>query len=139
MAVPLVNGRAYDYTQIQVLINGVPIVSAKSVNYSQTREITNNFGTGEYPNSVGLGVIESEASIEIPMNDVEVLRSESPDGSLLSLPFFDVIVVYGNPQRPVVHVLKNARFKTDGVEAAQGDTEISRSFDLYISHIVYEL
>lgn len=139
MAVPLINGRAYDYTQIQILIAGVPLVSAKSVNYSETQEVTNNFGTGQYPNSVGFGPIESEASVELAMSDVETLRAESPSGSLLGLPFFDIVVVFGNPQRPAAHVLKNAKFKTDGVEAAQGDTEIARSFDLYISHISYGL
>jgi hypothetical protein len=139
MALPLINGRAYDYTQIQILIGNVPIVSASSISYSETQEVTNNYGTGDRPVSVGLGAIEAEASIDIAMEDVEALRAESTNGSLLGLPFFDILVVFGNPQNPTTHVLKNAKFRTDGVEAAQGDTNLSRSFDLYISNIDYSL
>ena len=139
MSVPLVNGRAYDYTQIQVLIGGVPVVSASAINYTESQEVTNNYGTGNRPVSVGLGVIETDASMEMDMADVEALRAESDSGSLLDLPFFDIIVVFGNPQNPKTHVLKNAKFKDDGVETSQGDTTVKRSFGLYISHILYTL
>ena len=45
MAAALVNGIAYDYTQIIVNILGLPVIGISSVNYTEEQEKTNNFGT----------------------------------------------------------------------------------------------
>ena len=137
MAIPLINGRAYDFTQITVALLGVPTLGISSLNYTEEQEKVNNFGTGNRPVSRGQGPIDSSGSIEISMNDVEALRDAAPDGSLLKIPPFDITVVFGNPQKPVVHVLKNVEFTNDGVESTQGDTDLKRTFDIVISNIKY--
>jgi hypothetical protein len=137
MSVPLINGRAYDFVQITAVVLGVPLPSISNVNYLEEQEKTNNFGTGNRPVSRGQGPIDSSGSFDISMNDIEALRDAAPNGSLLQIPAFDIVVVYGNPQKPVTHVLKNVEFTNDGVEAAQGDTDIKRTFDVVISHIKY--
>ena len=50
---------------------------------------------------------------------------------------FSIVIVFGNVQNPKTHVVKNCEFLNDGVEAAQGDTAINRSFDFVASHIQY--
>ena len=137
MAVNLVNGNAYDFTQIQVSIGGVSIVSASAVNYTETQEKVNNYGQGNEPVSRGQGIIERTGSIDISMSDIQVLRAESANGSVLQLPPFDIIVVFGNPVNPTVHVLTECEFLDDGVETAQGDTEVKRTFNLIIGNIQY--
>jgi len=137
MSVPLINGKAYDYVGITAIVLGVPLPSISQINYTEEQEKTNNFGTGNRPVSRGKAAIEASASFEISMNDVEALRDVAPDGSLLLIPAFDIIIVYGNPQKPVTHVLKNCEFTNDGVETSQGDTDIKRTFDLVISHVKY--
>lgn len=132
---PLINGRAYDYTQITFSILGQPLAGVSSINYTQTQEKTNNYGTGNMPVSRGHGAIESECSIELSMNDVEKLRNASPDKSLLSLGAFDILVVYINGVTTVKHVIKNCEFTDDGTETSQGDTDIKRTFTLTPSHI----
>jgi hypothetical protein len=138
MALPLINGRAYDYTQIIFPILGVPVSGVSKISYKEEQEVAGNKGTGEYDVSVGFGGINSSGSVEISMNDIESLRDVAPiRGSLLSLPFFDIPVIFGTIQGVQTHVLKNCKFKNDGVDTSQGDTDIKFTYDLYISHINY--
>jgi len=135
--VPLINGRAYDFTQIVFSMLGVPITGVTAINYAEEQEKVNNFAAGTRPNTRGQGPIDANGSVELSMNEIEALRDAAPDGSLLKIPAFDITIVYGNPQKPVVHVLKNVEFLNDGVDASQGDTDLRRTFDLVISHIRY--
>lgn len=137
MSKVLVNGRAFDFVQITTTILGVPMPSVSAISYVRTKEIVDNFGAGDEPVSRGEGPKSTEASITLSMNDVEALRSAAPNGDLLDLPAFEIVVVFGNAQDPQRHVLKNVQFKDDGVEATQGDTDISRSFSLAVSHVAY--
>lgn len=137
MAVPLINGEAFQYVQITAVVLGVPLPSISAINYLEEQEKANNFGLGNRPVSRGRGAIDSNGSFDISMNDIEAIRDVAPDGSLLKVPAFDIVVVYGNPQKPITHVLKNVEFTNDGVETTQGDTDVKRTFDLIISHIKY--
>lgn len=137
MATPLINGRAYDYSQIEVNILGVPVAGVSAITYTQEQEKVNNFGAGSNPVSRGHGTINSSANITISMNDVEAIRDAAPLGRLLEIPSFDISVTYLNEQKVVTHVLKNCEFLNDGVEATNGDTNIERAFDLVVSHINY--
>jgi hypothetical protein len=136
--IPLINGQAYDFTQIQVTILGVPVASVSAVNYTEEQEKVNNYGAGNRPVSRGQGPIECTASFEISMNDVEAIRAVAPNKSLLQIPAFDIIVFFGNPQNPTTHIVKNCEFTSDGNEASQGDTDIKRTFDLTPSHVNYD-
>lgn len=137
MATPLINGRAYDFAQIVVTILGVPVAGVSAISYSEEQEKVNNFGAGSRPVSRGHGAINASGSITIHNNDVEAIRDAAPNGSLLQIPSFDVTVTYLNEQKVETHVLKNVEFLNDGVEASQGDTQLERSFDLVLSHIVW--
>lgn len=137
MATPLINGRAYDFAQIEVNILGVPVAGVTAISYSEEQEKVNNFGAGSRPVSRGHGAINASGSITISMNDVEAIRDAAPFGSLLQIPSFDISITFLNAQKVVTHVLKNCEFLNDGVESSQGDTDLVRSFDLVISHIVY--
>lgn len=57
---PLINGQAYSYADIIVTVLGVPVAGITSVEYSQTQEITENYGAGRFVVSRGLGKIEAE-------------------------------------------------------------------------------
>lgn len=137
MATPLINGRAYDYAQIEVNILGVPVAGVSAISYTEEQEKVNNFGAGSRPVSRGHGAINASGSVTISMNDVEAIRDASPEGSLLQIPSFDISVTFLNAQKVVTHVLKNVEFLNDGVEATQGDTNLERAFDIVLSHIVY--
>jgi len=132
---PLINGEAYTFAQLQLLVGGVPVFEVLSLDYSEEQTKENNFGAGVRPTSRGRAEINASGSIELSQNDVEKLRLKSPDGSLNRLQPFTVIAKFDNGQQLVVDKLKNCEFTNDGVETAQGDTQNSRSFDLIMSHI----
>jgi len=133
----LINGQAYDYTQIIMSVLGVPVAGVTSINYTEEQEKTNNYGAGNRPVSRGRGAIEASGSIELSMNEVEALRDAAPDGSMLKIPPFEITVVYLNLQKVVTHKLKNVEFTNDGVETSQGDTDIRRTFDIVMSDVKY--
>ena len=137
MAIPLINGRAYDYAQIQVTILGVPVAGISAISYTEEQEKVNNFGAGSNPVSRGHGAKNASGSVTVSMNDVEAIRDAALGGSLLAIPSFDISVTFLNAQKVVTHVLKNVEFLNDGVEASQGDTNLERSFDVVLSHIVW--
>jgi hypothetical protein len=137
MAVPLINGKAYDYTQITISVLGSPLAGVSQINYTETQDKTNNFGTGNRPVSRGQGAINATCSLEISMTDVERLRSAAPNRSLLFLPAFDIIVIYINGVTTHRHIIKNVEFSDDGTETSQGDTDIKRTFNLTPSHIEF--
>ena len=138
MAVPLVNGRSYDFTSITISILGVPLAGISAISYTEEQTKENNFGTGNYAVSRGRAALNASGSLDIHMEDVEKIRDAAPNRSLLTLPAFDIVVVFGNPTNPRVHILKNAEFTNDGVDASQGDTAFTRSFDLVLSHVEYK-
>lgn len=133
----LVNGRAYDYTQIRFNVLGVNIAGVKAITYIEEQPKENNFGTGTKPVSRGHGAINANASVELSMNDVEALRDVAPEGKLLKIPAFDIPVIFENPQGVQTHILKNFEFLDDGVEGSQGDTDLSRTFGAVISEVKY--
>lgn len=137
MAQPLVNGQAFDYSQITPLYLGVPLVSMTSINYEETQEKVDNPGTGNRGISRGRADIKSTGSIELSMNDIEALRDIAPSGSLLLLPATDFILVFGNPQNVQTHVLKNLEFTNDGGTGTQGDTDMKMTLNFIISHVIY--
>jgi len=134
---PLINGKAYDFSQIVTNVMGVTIAGITSITYTEEQEKVNNFGAGNRPVSRGAGAINASGSITISMNDVEAMRDAAPNGSLLQVPAFDITITFLNDQKVVTHVLKNCEFINDGVETSQGDTDVVKGFDLVISHIQF--
>jgi len=134
---PLINGKTYDYVSITMTILGVPILGVKSINYTEEQEKNNNYGTGTMPVSRGQGEIKCSGSLELPMEEVERIRSASPNGKLLDIGMFDIVIVHGVIGKIVTHTLKNVEFLDDGVETSSGDTQISRTFNILPSHIIY--
>ena len=137
MALPLVNGQAFDFSQITPLYLGVPLVSLTSITYEEVQEKVDNPGTGNRGISRGRADIKSTGSIELSMNDIEALRDIAPDGSLLLLPASDFILVFGNPQNIQTHILKNLEFTNDGGAGTQGDTDLKMTLNFIISNVIY--
>ena len=135
--VPLINGKAYEYADIIFDILGVPTPSISSIDYDEEQEKKNNFGAGHYAVSRGKGTRDVKVSFTMSMNDTEALRDAALNGSLLSIPMFDIIIVFGNPQKPERHIIKNFEFTKDGVSGTTGDTDMKYKHDGIASHIQY--
>lgn len=137
MAEALINGDAFDYSQITPLYLGGALVSMTSINYDEEQEKTNNMGTGNRPISRGRGPIDAKGDIELSQNDIEALRDIAPNGSLLQLPASDFILVFGNLGNIRTHILKNLEFTTDGGGGSTGDTDLKKTLSFIISDVKY--
>jgi len=135
MAQPLINGRAYDFTQVTLIIGGVSFSGVSAISWITEQTKENNHGLGKNPVSRGHGPKNTTGSIDFSMNEVEALRLAVDSGDLTDIPMFDILVYYGNIQNPTKHVIKNAEFTSDGMEGSTGDTDLVRSFDYVASHV----
>lgn len=137
MAPPLINGKAYDYVNITMLILNIPVVGITAINYEETQEKVNNFGTGNNAVSRGHGAKDGTGSFDISMNETEAIRAAASSRSLLDIPFFDVILVFANAGGVTrTHVIKNVEFTNDPGGGAQGDTDLVGTFNIVFSHVV---
>jgi hypothetical protein len=72
------------------------------------------------------------------MNEVMNIVSAAPNGRIQDIPEFDIIVTYTDVNLiPVVHKIRNVKFKTNKISTATGDTSIPIEIDLVPSHIEY--
>lgn len=138
LGIPLVNGKAYEYADITCVILGVAIIQITSIEYGEDASVTNVYTTGRYPTSRVHGKIEPSAKMTILFDEIQNIMSVAPAGKLFNIPEFDIIVSYTDASLvPVVHTLKNVRFKNNMLKAATGDEAIPIDVDLVISHIDY--
>lgn len=135
---PLINGKSYEYADITLIVLGVPIIGATAVEYGEEANITNVYGTGRYPISRGHGTVEPMAKITLLMEEVMNIVAAAPNGRLHDIPEFDIIVSYTDVSLiPVVHKIRNCRFKNNKIGSSTGDTSIPVDLDLVISHIEF--
>ncbi len=138
MAIPLINGRTYDYASIIVNIMSVPIAGITAIEYSDEQEIEDNYGAGTMPVNRGFGKYKANAKMTLYMEEVEAITALAANGRLQNIPEFDVVVAYVNAANlPVTHKLRNCRFKNNNRKAKTGDTKIEVELDLIISHITW--
>jgi hypothetical protein len=137
---PLVNGQAYAYSDIIVTVLGSPLAGITAINYSDTQEVTENFGAGRFPVSRGLGKIESEASMTIDRAELNALLSAAAGNRLQNIGEFDITVSYvPGASAPVTDVIKNCRFKNTPSGGAEGDSSVMAELELATSHILWNI
>lgn len=133
---PLINGKSYEWSDITMNVMGVPIVGVTAIKYDETQNMTNIYGAGRRPVSRGYGQIEPTASVTLLMEEIEALQAVAPNGLLMDIPEFDIIVAFTDTALvPRIHKIRNCRFKKNSRETATGDTSIPVELELIISHI----
>jgi hypothetical protein len=99
----------------------------------------NNYGQGELPISRGYGNVEFEASIELYVDEWRKIKASAlaVGSDPLSLPPFDIQVLYGNSrtQRLGTDIVQRAEFLEDPMEGNQGDTKMLVTIPLIIAGI----
>ncbi len=133
---PLVNGQAYAYADIVVTVLGSPLAGITSIKYSDTQEVTENFGAGRFPVSRGLGKIESECTMTVDRAELNALISAAPSNRLQNIGEFDITVSYVPlASAPVTDIIKNCRFKNTPSGGDEGDSSVMAELELATSHI----
>lgn len=132
----LINGKSYDWQQIQVVILGVPIVGITALDYSDSSTMENIYGAGRFPVSRGYGKYEAMATITMLMEELENITSIAPNRRIQDIPEFNITVAYVDTENIVRnHTIRNCRFKGNNRKTASGDTSIPVELELVTSHI----
>lgn len=135
---PLINGRSYSWSDVQLSIGGVPVVGITNIEYDEEQAKEDNHGAGYNPVARGYGQRKASASITMYAEEVEALMDKAAGGSLLDYGVFDITVQYMVGAVIKTHVLKNAEFLKNGRRMASGDTKIEVELPLIISHIIWK-
>ena len=137
---PEINGVVYSWSNLTVNVAGTLVTGITKITYKDEQEIANIYGAGQRPIGRGYGHITSSANITLLRDEVEAIRTLSPTGRLQDISPFDIIVTFLpiGGKKIITHRIREAQFKTDGVEANEGDTSNSIDFELVVSHIEWE-
>ena len=137
-----INNVAYSWSmiQLQTTFTGESqanpiLVDATAISWQTERKMDSIYGLGGQPRKRGFGNVTYEASITLPFGTQIELRSKSPDGTLMGLGEFDLIVSWLNDLSQNVSyetiTLKGCVFTQSGMDANQDDTSITKQFDLH--------
>lgn len=137
---PLINGKSYEWSDIQVVVLGAPITGITNIEYEEKQAMENIYGAGENVVSRGYGKVEPTAKITLKMEEVEGIMSVAPLGRLNKIPEFDIVVLFLDDSLiPRKHVIKNVRFTGNNRKSSTGDTSLDIDLELICSHILWLL
>lgn len=138
MATPLINGVAYGWGNITLVLFGVPVVGITKIKYNAKQNKENLMGAGYKPVARGYGNYEYEGEIEIYTEEWQRIIAAAPGRDPLAIDWFDVQIVFVSTKiaTPTVHTLKNVEFMENPLESSQGDTSIKITIPLIIGEIV---
>lgn len=133
---PLINGVNYSWSSVKLIYDGVPIVGITAINYGETDNKEDNYGTGRRPVSRGYGNITTNCSVSLYKDSLIALQKIAPNGRIQDLPPIDVPVAFINRDGKFTKdVLRNFEFKENKVSTSQGDTKIVADIECIISHV----
>lgn len=133
---PLINGKSYEWSDIVLNILGVPFAGVTAIEYSETQEMENIYGAGRNPVSRGYGRKVPTAKVTLLMEEVENIQAVAPNGLLMDIPEFDIVVAYIDTALvPRKHKLRNVRFMNNARNSQANNTSIPVELDLILSHI----
>ena len=138
--VPLINGKAYEWADVNVMIMGVPIAGITAIKYNDDQDMENNYGAGNKPVSRGYGNITfDDCALTLMSEEVEALQKLSPTGRIQDIPEFNIIVAYiPTGGLPVKHTLKMVRFKSNKRDTKQGDKKIEVELPIIVGDIKWK-
>jgi hypothetical protein len=134
--IPIINGVSYNWSNVQVVLFGVPVVGITSISYKRKQKKENNYGFGNQPVSRGYGNYEYDGSIELYLEEWKNIIAASPGRDPLLISPFNITVIYGpSAVKITTDVLRAVEFMEDPFDAKQGDTKLTVKIPLIIGSI----
>ncbi len=136
MAQPLINGINYSWSNIKLVLFGVPVIGITAIEYKKKQKKENNYGMGTEPISRGYGNAEYEGKITLYREEWNAIIAAATNKDPLAIDFFDIQVTFaGTRVNPSLDVLRACEFLEDPFTVAQGDTKIMIELPLVIGSI----
>jgi hypothetical protein len=139
MAAPLINGKSYGWSDIQLVILGRIVAGVTAISYEDVQEMKDNPGAGVYPTSRGYGGITAKASITLEMKEllgIQAAAKLAGHDRIQKIPRFNIPIAYVDDENaPVSDMLFNCQFTGNKRDVKTGDGSIEVQLDLIVSHI----
>jgi len=136
----MINGKTYDWENIQFYLNGLPVVDAREINYSDSVEHTNVYAGGSKPIGLGIGNMEGSGDLTLGRDAYQTLVNIArlAGKSIYDYKGFTVVVAYGTKVTPEkgdfvevsfsptsTDTLYNVKFKKRDMTARQNDAGLA--------------
>jgi len=133
----LINGQSYSFVDIKLTLFGIECFSCTNLTAKETQPKPNNYGNSNKPVSRGRGKKEYEVSLDLSLKDVERLKAISPTGMLTDIPaaISNILLDNGVDAKHRFDLIA-FEFSSDGIEAAEDDSEMKMSYDCICAEIV---
>lgn len=132
----LINGVNYSWSNISLILFGVPVVGITSIDYSRKQKKENNYGAGSQPVSRGYGNYEYEGSIELYLDTWKGIIAASPSRDPMRIAPFDIPITFGGTGvLTQKDVLRAVEFLEDPLSSKSGDTKLMVKIPLIIGAI----
>lgn len=135
---PLINGNRYDYTSIEIMVEGIPYRGIKSIDYEDSLDSAKQYGTSARPLGRTRGKYDASGSLEIFLEDAVVLRTilAAVGNGGMGAANFTIVVAYAEIGSPIVVVkMLGCRVKKVAASHAQGNDGITEKWDLDVMDI----
>lgn len=133
----LINGRAYSWADITVIILGRKVQGITAISWMQAQVKENNMGQGNRPVSRSKGNRTASASVTLSLKEIAAIEAALPPGTdILDIKPFPVIVAYNNDQNEFIsYELQHCEFLEFGHDGSQGDSEATKQLPLIVSQV----
>lgn len=115
--------REYEWADLTLLLGGKDITGFRGIKYTAKQEKELVYGKGNEPLKIQKGNRGYEGEITLLQSELETLRMNSKDNTILDLQL-NAVVAYGNPTRGdymVTDALQGIQFTEEPKELKQGD------------------
>ena len=131
-----INGKHYDWEDVQIWFNGVPLATVQEISYSDEKAGDAVYGTGSRPQTVGRGNYKASGKLVLRKPEYDLLANAAKLAglSLFDLKLQQIIISYRGKVEdgefvvpgglPTVDVLRGCWFTKRDFGAKQGDQNL---------------
>ncbi|MBK6611846.1 MAG: hypothetical protein IPI59_15635 [Sphingobacteriales bacterium] len=132
-----VNGKGYGWDSLRISFLGNPdVIGVTSLNYEETQEKTNLYGTGNRPVERAEGKVECKGGIKLYPSEIMNIQKAAGGKSLIQIPPFDIVVTFNNGvEPPTSDTLRCCQFTKNARAFSNGDNENAQELELVIGKI----
>jgi hypothetical protein len=136
--IPLINGKAYAWANVSLLLAGAPVIGVTKIDYDDTEEKEDGYGSGKFPIERGEGNYKAQVDLTLRANELEAIAEKAPNGRLQDFGVFDIIISFLVGTVRKTHKIRNCEFTGNKRSMGQGDKMIEASPGIICSHIEWK-
>lgn len=133
-------GEMIGWNNITVNIFGRDLEGITELSYTDEVAVEGVYGAGRMPVGFSKGNYSATAKITLKKEEsLAIMNSLPPGVRIQDIPPFSVIAKYEKDGSIFNDVIQNCIFKNSGAEVKQNDGSIEHAYDLFTTHIDYNI